>query len=237
MPTRSSLLTNCAIRRSRSTPRIPAGSRQRWAAKAQRWNCRTVRKQVWPSRRWPPTARPDLTLTWAKRFPGESHNSAKSHHKKLMPKSTNIPAPDLTQRPPRSPRTRLGGYALLPRMLDKGRATLVGKNGEYHFNCPLDQHFVKFTGIDPKKLLAQLKTGKGDGEILEWITANAKTPRNAWEIQQWSDYHDRRGPDSDVETMQYFTDYIARHSRTREDVRTWADVLDLDDYCSFGGKA
>ncbi|MDB6038094.1 MAG: hypothetical protein JWM99_1935, partial [Verrucomicrobiales bacterium] len=65
----------------------------------------------------------------------------------------NIPAPDLTQRPPRSPRTRLGGYALLPRMLDKGRATLVNKNGEFHFDCPLDQHILSFLGIDSKALL------------------------------------------------------------------------------------
>jgi hypothetical protein len=154
-----------------------------------------------------------------------------------MSKSTNIPAPDLTQRPPRSPRSRLGGYALLPRMLDKGRATLVGKNGEYHYNCPLDQHIVNFTGIDPKKLLAQLKTGKGDGEILQWIAANSKTKRTSWEIQQWSDYHDRRGPDSDAETLQFFAGYVARLTQTREDIRTWADVLELDDYCSFGGKA
>jgi hypothetical protein len=55
---------------------------------------------------------------------------------------------DLTQRPPRSARSRLGGYALLPRMLDKGRATLAGKNGEYHYNCPLDQNFLRFVGID-----------------------------------------------------------------------------------------
>src|SRR5207247_4969979 len=73
-------------------------------------------------------------------------------------------APDLTQRPPRSPRSRLGGYALLPRMLDKGLATLAGKQGEYHFNCPLDQRFLNFTGIDPKQLLAELKKGKGDSE-------------------------------------------------------------------------
>ena len=80
--------------------------------------------------------------------------------------NSNIPAPDLTQRPPRSPRSRLGGYALLPRMLDKGRATLAGKNGEYHYDCPLDQNILNFTGIDAKKLLAELKKGKGDGEIL-----------------------------------------------------------------------
>src|ERR1043166_7354862 len=93
-------------------------------------------------------------------------------------------AHDLTQRPPRSPRSRLGGYALLPRMLDKGRATIVGKNGEYHYNCPLDQHILKFAGIDPVKLEAELKTGKGDGEILEWIQANSTTKRQPWEIKQ-----------------------------------------------------
>jgi hypothetical protein len=36
---------------------------------------------------------------------------------------------DLTQRPPRSFRVRLGNYVVLARMLDKGRATLAGKDG------------------------------------------------------------------------------------------------------------
>jgi hypothetical protein len=146
-------------------------------------------------------------------------------------------APDLVQHPPRSPRVRLGGYVQLPRLLDKGRATLADKNGEYHYNCPLDQRFFNFAGIDAKKLLAQLKKGKGDGEILAWIEANAKHQRAPWEIQQWSDWMDRRGPDSDPETMQFFADMVKKLTKTREDVKTWADVLDLDDYVSFGGKA
>ena len=50
-------------------------------------------------------------------------------------------SPDLTKQPPRSPRVRLGGYVILPRMLDKGRATVAGKNGEYHYACPLDRRF------------------------------------------------------------------------------------------------
>ena len=81
-------------------------------------------------------------------------------------------------------RARLGGYALLPRMLDKGRAELAGKNGDYHYNCPLDQNFVNFVEIDADALKEQLAAGKGDGEILEWIEANAKQKRNPWEIQQ-----------------------------------------------------
>jgi hypothetical protein len=151
--------------------------------------------------------------------------------------STNIAAPDLTQRPPRGPRARLGGYALLPRMLDKGRATAIGKNGEYHFNCPLDQHILKYTGIEPDQLLAELKKGKGDGEILDWINANAPHKHTPWEIQQWSDYQDRRGPDSDAETLQYFAEAVAKFTKTREDIKTWADLLDLDDHVTFGGKA
>ena len=43
---------------------------------------------------------------------------------------------DLTQRPPRSFRVRLGNYVVLARMLDKGRATLAKKNGEYHIQFP-----------------------------------------------------------------------------------------------------
>jgi hypothetical protein len=32
-------------------------------------------------------------------------------------------------------------------MLDKGRATLAGKNGPYHYACPLDERFLSFAGI------------------------------------------------------------------------------------------
>ena len=39
------------------------------------------------------------------------------------------PALNLTQRPPRSPRVRLGGYTILPRILDKARASLAGTLG------------------------------------------------------------------------------------------------------------
>jgi len=148
-----------------------------------------------------------------------------------------IHAPDLTQRPPRSLRCRLGGYASLPRMLDKGRAVLAGKNGEYHYNCPLDQRVLGFLGIDAEALKAELAAGKGDGEILQWINANAKNKHADWEIEQWSAHVERRGPDSDAETLGFFAETVGKISKTREDIHTWADLLDLDDYVSFGGKA
>jgi uncharacterized protein DUF5069 len=150
---------------------------------------------------------------------------------------SNISAPDLTKRPPRSARTRLGGYAVLPRMLDKGRADIAGINGEFNYNCPLDQRFVNFVGIDPDALRTQLAAGKGDGEILEWVNAKAKHKREPWEIEQWSDWMQRRGPDSDAETLPFFAEMVGKLTTTREDIKTWADLLDLDDYVTFGGKA
>src|SRR5579863_3040870 len=109
-------------------------------------------------------------------------------------KSKNTHAPDLTQHPPRSPRVRLGGYAIFPRCLDKGRALLAGKNGEYHFACPLDQRFFEFVGIKANDLKRQLALGKGDQEILEWVTAHSGNKREPWEIAQWTMSQGQRGP-------------------------------------------
>ncbi len=148
----------------------------------------------------------------------------------------NLSAPDLTQRPPRSARTRLGGYAILPRMLDKGRAEIAGKNGEFNYNCPLDQHVVNFLDFDPAALRDELAKGSSDGEVLEWLKTHAQHQHTPWEIEQWSDYMSRRGPDSDAETLEYFAEAVGKFSKTREDIKGWADLLDLDDYVTFGGK-
>ena len=92
-------------------------------------------------------------------------------------------APNLTQRPPRSPRVRLGGYVILARILDKGRAELAGTAGEYKYNNPMDRHWFRFTGITPEALKAELAAGKGDGEILAWTEEHATPNRGAWDIQ------------------------------------------------------
>ncbi len=144
-------------------------------------------------------------------------------------------APDLTKQPPRSPRVRLGGYVILPRMLGKGRAVLAGKNGEYNFACPLDQQFLGFAGIDPEALKQQLAAGKGDGEILEWITQNAKPARAGSEIVAWSSWQEQRAPDNPG-SRAFFNDIHAKVAPQRTDIATWFDLLDLDDYASFGGR-
>jgi hypothetical protein len=143
---------------------------------------------------------------------------------------------DLTQRPPRSARVRLGGFAILPRMLDKGRAAIAGKIGEYHFNCPLDQRFTAFAGIDAEALKNQLAEGKGDGEILKWIIETSATKPTEFEIHAWSAWAAQRVPE-DIESRGFFNEMQSKIAPEREDIVTWFDMLDLDDYVTFGGKA
>jgi hypothetical protein len=146
----------------------------------------------------------------------------------------SLHTPDLTKFPPRSPRVRLGGYVILPRALDKGRATLAGKNGDYHYACALDQRFLEFVGINAEALKKEL--GKSDGEILEWIEKNAQPQRTAPEIAAWSAWQEQRSPDN-PDSREYFNGLHKAAAPKRTDIATWFDVLDLDDYVSFGGKA
>jgi hypothetical protein len=153
-----------------------------------------------------------------------------------MSSQTRISSLDLTQRPPRSPRVRLGGYTILPRILDKARAELAGTAGEYKYKNPNDWHFFRFTGVDPDALLAQVKTGAGDWDLLVWINENAPLKRTALEIKLWADWSETVAF-HDVEMREWFTEQIKRLNPAREDLRGTFDYLDLDDHVSFGGQA
>ncbi len=145
----------------------------------------------------------------------------------------NLSAPDLTQHPPRSPRVKLGGYVHLPRLLDKARATIAGKQGEYRFNCPLDQHFFAFTGIDHEALLAELKQGRSDSEMLAWI--RSQTKRLPSEIAAFSAWLSTHGPGG-APGHEWFGEVLKAGAPDRDDAFGFFELLDLDDYVTFGGR-
>ena len=145
----------------------------------------------------------------------------------------NYSAPNLTLHPPRSARVRLGGFAHLPRLLDKARAELAGKNGPYKYNCPLDKHFFAFTGLDAEAMLAEIKQGGADSQMLAWVRDNTK--RLPGEIHAWSAWLEQHGPGG-AGGHEWMAETIKAGAGDRDDVRTFFDLLDLDDYVSFGGK-
>lgn len=131
-------------------------------------------------------------------------------------------------------RVRLGGFVHLPRLLDKARAVIGGKNGSYKYNCPLDRHFFDFTGINDEAMLAEIKKGGSDTEMLTWVRANTK--RLPAEIMAWSQWLEQHGPGG-VGGHEWVAETIKASAADRDDIRSFADLLDFDDYVSYGGKA
>ena len=143
--------------------------------------------------------------------------------------------PDLTRHPPRSVRTRLGGYVHLPRLIDKARAFAAGRNGAYNFDCPLDKRLWEFTGLKADAFLAAVKSGKSDTEMLAWVTENVTPRRTMWEIETWSTWFTNLAP-GDLKRHRIFADELEKHAPGREDLRTIFDRLDFDDYVTFQGR-
>jgi hypothetical protein len=60
--------------------------------------------------------------------------------------------------------------------------------------------------------------------------------RSPLEIAAWSAFAEQRVP-MDVESREFFNGIHKQIAPQREDIATWFEVLDLDDYMTFGGKA
>ena len=147
--------------------------------------------------------------------------------------TVNYQAPDLTRHAPRSPRTRLGGYVHLPRLLDKARAVAAGRGGEFHYNCPFDKKFFEFAGLNQKAFMAQIKTGKSDSEMLGYVQSKSK--RGPSEIASWSAWMETWTPSS-PDARAFFNDIHRKNAPQREDISTWFDWIELDDYVTYGGR-
>jgi hypothetical protein len=130
---------------------------------------------------------------------------------------------------PRSPRALLAVYVLAARAVDKCRAVLVGWQGEYESNCPVDQIWLKFTGIDYKSFRAFVSTGATDQEISAWISAHAKRRTRA-EIIAWNNkQRDTRLSDLSPQLQEYLEDYIQQFLPRNRIVYHWFDVYDLEE--------
>ena len=133
---------------------------------------------------------------------------------------------DLTKEYPRSVSAKWQGVVQLGRAIDKAKAKAAGTNGEYNYDCPMDEAVFEFLGIDGAQLLEVVGNAKGDGEI-EAYTRPFVAKKSAEEIEQWNQQWLSRKPEG--ESLEYFTKLRDSIDPSRTDIVTWADVLDLDE--------
>ena len=117
--------------------------------------------------------------------------------------NNNVKGKDLTKEPPRSPRVRVGGYAILARTFDKCCALIAGNIGEYHFDCPLDNMLFGFKGVKGDDFKAEVEKGASDEEMVKWLDAHGEK-KTAEEVKAWSDEVEATRPYDNPERREWF---------------------------------
>jgi starvation-inducible DNA-binding protein len=146
--------------------------------------------------------------------------------------NTPIVTSDLTQQAPHSPRNRIAGFAIASRTLDKCRADLWGKLGEYHYDCPLDRMLFTFKGITGEQFKMAVQTAESYEAIGAWLLANG-IPKTPAEIKAWSDEIEAGSLMKNPEKRDYFMENCAKLGLDPETTTTF-DWLEADDRESFG---
>ena len=116
-------------------------------------------------------------------------------------------------------------------MADKGRAYLAGKNGEYHFDCPLDNMLFGFKGVKGGDVKELLVSGSSDSEIAAWIDTHG-TPKTTAEITEWSDGIEAAHPYADPVTKDWFAEQATPLGLDPAKTSLF-DWLEADDAASF----
>jgi quercetin dioxygenase-like cupin family protein len=77
--------------------------------------------------------------------------------------------------------SQLDGYAYIPRMLDKARATIAGTQGSYLFGCPVDHTCMARLGIAPERVRELAAAHDDDRDVLAGLRADGiPTAEEAW---------------------------------------------------------
>lgn len=133
---------------------------------------------------------------------------------------------DLTKEYPRSPRDELDGLTLLPRAIDKARAQLENKLGEYkYFGCRLNTRLFNTLGVTDEEFLDAVRRSPGDEDVLEWIREYVRPERDKVEkMNQWV-LHNEPAENEREE----FCDELERVDPGNDSVNTWTDLIDLEE--------
>ena len=118
------------------------------------------------------------------------------------------------------------GIVQLARTTDKAKALAHGSIGEYNYDCPMDQGLFEFLGMDPKTFLNLVKEAKSDSEI-ETYAKTFVAKKDPRDIEAFNKKWLSAVPTG--ESLRHFEELRSKIARSRTDVVSWPDLLDLDE--------
>ena len=130
---------------------------------------------------------------------------------------------DLTKAPPRSPKVQLDGLAMLPRTIDKLRATLPGGNPGVYKISGFSERMLDTIGVKEEDIREAVRRAESDDDVAKWLREHADTSKYAG----FNEYILKRSVD-DVKDKAAF---IERYPilKKRPDIYYLADMLEADD--------
>ena len=136
---------------------------------------------------------------------------------------------------PRSPKVRLGGFAHLPRIIDKIRLRHAGKIQDYNYlTVGFDKYLLDLLHLKGEDLERRVLDGGTDEEILAWVRSASRGVSED-EIRQWNERILAGGPRDDAARQRFagrLREIAAKRGVPVESlpsVTTWTDVIELDE--------
>ena len=132
---------------------------------------------------------------------------------------------------PRSPRETMDGWSYLPRYIDKIRLHLAGKlHADYqeNFGKGFDGLWLKTAGVTHEQMIEVVKQSITDGQVSDWVRNHMKKSA-AEKAAHWEDMLSRPKPDDEAAIARLKMRKEQCGGAHRDDVRTFVDVIDLDE--------
>src|SRR5688572_11176842 len=128
----------------------------------------------------------------------------------------------------RSPYVKTGGIVYFARMLDKIRLHETGTlPAEYHENLGggFDGFCCQFLHVDYPALVAQVKQGRTDKELIEWAFEQGRHPSD-YEAMAWNEFMRKRGWNDEASARLQMRKGESGFPE-RDDIQTFFDYIDL----------
>ena len=132
---------------------------------------------------------------------------------------------------PRSPRETMNGWHYLPRYVDKIRLHLAGKlHADYQENLGkgFDGLWLQTAGITHDQFMSVVKNSITDGQVCDWVRLNVKKTQ-AEKDAHWQEMLNRPKADDEAAIARLKMRKEQCGGGHRDDVKTFVDVIDLDE--------
>lgn len=138
----------------------------------------------------------------------------------------------------RSPAVKVGDLVYFGRMIDKIRQHAEGKlPQEYQTNLGkgFDDWCVKFLRLEYQQLVARVKSGGSEEEILQWCFDHGRRP-TSHDIWYWNEFMRKRGWNDDISATLKRRKEEANMA-DREEIETMFAFIDADEGHAFATTA